>query len=158
MMLTRSVDPQQQMMNNLMNFMPLMIVFFALRYASGLSLYWVTSTLIGITIQYKITGLGLLPETLRGWAGLLGGRGSKTSGASSKPPTRPGKQPSGVSRSLTGQNGNAKRKDSDPGPTTNGQSNGSGGADDVPQETTAVVRPRKKANRARGGRGGGRRG
>ena len=159
MMLTRSVDPQQQMMNNLMNFMPLMIVFFALRYASGLSLYWVTSTLIGIAIQYKITGLGLLPETLRGWAGILGGSGHKadrwlrkTVGAS-RASSR-----AAQSRSLTGQNGDAQRKDSAPRPSANGQSNGSGGADEVPRETAAVVRPRKKANRARGGRGGGRRG
>ena len=61
MMLTKSSDPQQQMMNTMMNFMPLIVVFFATRYASGLSLYWVTSTLIGIAIQYRITGLGLLP-------------------------------------------------------------------------------------------------
>jgi YidC/Oxa1 family membrane protein insertase len=62
MMLQPSNDPQQQTMNTMMNFMPLIIVFFALKYASGLSLYWVTSTLIGIIIQYKITGWGLLPR------------------------------------------------------------------------------------------------
>jgi YidC/Oxa1 family membrane protein insertase len=158
MMLTRSVDPQQQMMNNLMNFMPLMIVFFALRYASGLSLYWVTSTLIGIAIQYKITGLGLLPETLRGWAGILQARGAKPAGGSAKPPARPGKQTRNPSRSLNGQNGDPQRKESVSRPSANGQSNGSGEVSEAPQETTAVIRPRKKANRARGGRGGGRRG
>jgi YidC/Oxa1 family membrane protein insertase len=158
MMLTRSVDPQQQMMNNLMNFMPLMIVFFALRYASGLSLYWVTSTLIGIAIQYKITGLGLLPETLRGWAGGLSFLGNRPGGGSPKPPTRPGKQSRGPSRNLTGQNGDAQRKESTSRPNTNGQTNGTGGSDGVTEEPAAVIRPRKKANRARGGRGGGRRG
>ncbi len=158
MMLTRSVDPQQQMMNNLMNFMPLMIVFFALRYASGLSLYWVTSTLIGIAIQYKITGLGLLPETLRGWTNGLSGFRSGATAGSAKPPTRSKKLSSGQARSLTSQNGDAPRKESAPRSATNGQTNGAGAADDVPQETAAVVRPRKKANRARGGRGGGRRG
>jgi YidC/Oxa1 family membrane protein insertase len=157
MMLTRSVDPQQQMMNNLMNFMPLMIVFFALRYASGLSLYWVTSTLIGISIQYKITGLGLLPETLRGWLGGLGGLGNRPSGGSGKPPARPGKPLSGLTRLLTSQNGDAQGKESAPRPNT-ARKNGTDGADEVPHETAAVVRPRKKANRARGGRGGGRRG
>lgn len=158
MMLTRSVDPQQQMMNNLMNFMPLMIVFFALRYASGLSLYWVTSTLIGIAIQYKITGLGLLPETLRGWTSGLSGLRNGPAAGSSKQPPRPKKLSSGQARSLTSSNGDAPRKESAPRSTTNGQTNGAGAADEVPQETAAVVRPRKKANRARGGRGGGRRG
>lgn len=62
MMLQQSSDPQQQTMNTMMNFMPLMIVFFATRYASGLSLYWVTSTVIGILLQVKITGWGLLPR------------------------------------------------------------------------------------------------
>lgn len=65
MMLTKSTDQQQQMMNSMMNFMPLMIIFFAARNSSGLSLYWITSTLIGIVVQYKITGLGLLPRLLR---------------------------------------------------------------------------------------------
>jgi hypothetical protein len=61
MMLTRSTDPQQQMMNTMMNFMPLMIIIFAARYPSGLALYWVTSTVIGILVQYRITGWGLVP-------------------------------------------------------------------------------------------------
>jgi YidC/Oxa1 family membrane protein insertase len=65
MMLTKSTDQQQQMMNTMMNFMPIMIIVFAARNSSGLSLYWITSTLIGIVIQYKITGLGLLPRLLR---------------------------------------------------------------------------------------------
>jgi len=64
MMLTKTSDPQQKTMNRLMNFMPLMIVFFAWHNSSGLSLYWVTSALIGIAFQYKITGLGLLPDAL----------------------------------------------------------------------------------------------
>ena len=34
----------------------------ATRYASGLSLYWVTSTIIGIAIQSRITGWGMLPK------------------------------------------------------------------------------------------------
>src|SRR5207237_926990 len=87
MMLTKAVDQQQQMMNTMMNFMPLMIVFFATQYASGLSLYWVTSTLIGILIQYRITGLGLLPETLGGliapFVGRSRGRPTRKSGSSS---------------------------------------------------------------------------
>src|SRR5205085_12312029 len=62
MMMQRSTDPQQQTMNLLMNFTPLIIIFFATRYASGLSLYWVTSTVIGIAITASITGWGSLPR------------------------------------------------------------------------------------------------
>jgi YidC/Oxa1 family membrane protein insertase len=62
MMMQKSSDPQQQTMNMMMNFTPLIIVFFAANYASGLSLYWVTSTIIGIILSAKITGWGSLPR------------------------------------------------------------------------------------------------
>src|ERR1019366_7582485 len=62
MMMQKSSDPQQQTMNMMMNFTPLIIVFFAARYPSGLSLYWVTSTVIGIILSAKITGWGSLPR------------------------------------------------------------------------------------------------
>ncbi|HEX6506663.1 MAG TPA: YidC/Oxa1 family membrane protein insertase [Chloroflexota bacterium] len=162
MMLTQSVDPQQQMMNNLMNFMPLMIVFFALRYASGLSLYWVTSTLIGIAIQYKITGWGLLPETIGHiLAPLRGGSapgGTRSTGATRKPSgSARSSPPKQAAQRLTSSNGKSQNGT----PVSNGAdvpANGSDGAGEAAGEKTAVVRPRKKANRARGGRGGGRRG
>jgi hypothetical protein len=123
-----------------MNFMPLMIVFFALNYASGLSLYWVTSTLIGIAIQYRITGWGLLPRPSQGF-GLR-----RSPSRPSRPPTR------NVARQIK--------------PATNPpdvELNGSDGAGTEPQRRAAAAAPRpavqrKKANRARGGRGGGRRG
>jgi YidC/Oxa1 family membrane protein insertase len=139
MMLTKSTDPQQQMMNTMMNFMPLMIVFFATRYPSGLSLYWVTSTLIGIAIQYKITGLGLLPETL----GNLGRLGSLQRAAVSSP--RPARERSSAVRPVRPVEAAA-----DDAVPTDGQ-NGAGGESDG---AGTVVRPRKKANRARGGRSG----
>ena len=65
MMMQKSSDPQQQTMNMMMNFTPLIIVFFAARYPSGLSLYWVTSTIIGIMLSAKITGWGSLPRVDR---------------------------------------------------------------------------------------------
>lgn len=167
MMLTRSVDPQQQMMNNLMNFMPFMIVFFALRYPSGLSLYWVTSTLIGIAIQYNITGLGLLPETLGGIFGAFGrpangfaGRPRTTRAAPTKsagPKTNRRPQPEAGDAG----NGRSARTTEAQAVTDNGSDKGTSGENSAAQpsrEITAVARPRKKANRARGGRGGGRRG
>lgn len=69
MMMQKSSDPQQQSMNMLMNFTPLIIVFFAATYPSGLSLYWVTSTLIGILVSVRITGWGSLPRFDQALAG-----------------------------------------------------------------------------------------
>ena len=55
-------DPQQKMMTQMMQFMPLMVVFFGYRFPGGLALYWVTSTLIAIIQQYFINGWGTLPD------------------------------------------------------------------------------------------------
>ncbi len=162
MMLTRSADPQQQMMNNLMNFMPLMIVFFATRYASGLSLYWVTSTVIGILIQYRITGLGLLPETLRGGffqrgagglGGSRGGGGPRVPRPDSKPKLPGGGMatiPSGTARPLVSSDGDLTGQ--------NGIADHGSGEGAPPRTASASARPRKRPNRARGGTRSGRRG
>jgi YidC/Oxa1 family membrane protein insertase len=136
MMLTRSADPQQQMMNTMMNFMPLMIIFFAVRYPSGLALYWVTSTTIGILIQYRITGWGLLadgglPTPARLFASV------RSAGSPARPKTA--KQPPQPAKSTV--------------PATEPNVDGSNGAGAKPAAVT-TARPRKKANRARGGRGG----
>ena len=67
MMLQPSSDPQQRQMNQIMQFLPLMIVVFAWSYASGLAVYWVTSNIIMIIMQYLISGWGQLwtnPMTL----------------------------------------------------------------------------------------------
>lgn len=66
MALTETDDRQQQTMNTMMHFMPLVIVLFAIRNSSGLSLYWITSTVIGILLQYRITGWGLLSVVFAG--------------------------------------------------------------------------------------------
>jgi YidC/Oxa1 family membrane protein insertase len=140
MMLTQSTDPQQQMMNSMMNFMPLLIVFFASRYPSGLSLYWVTSTLIGIAIQYRITGLGLLGPSLAGLPATVRGFVSP----STTTPTRP--KPS---RQLP-------PKAASPPETV--EPNGSDATPDTNGATPRTQRQRRKGNRPRGGRSGGRRG
>ncbi len=52
-----AVDPRQQSMNSMMTLMlPLMFGLFTLSFPSGLALYWVVSNIIGIIIQYFITG------------------------------------------------------------------------------------------------------
>jgi YidC/Oxa1 family membrane protein insertase len=64
MMMQPSQDPQQKMMNQVMQFMPLMIIYFGATFPAGLGVYWVTSTLFAIVQQYFITGWGqLLPGT-----------------------------------------------------------------------------------------------
>ncbi|MCL5961344.1 MAG: YidC/Oxa1 family membrane protein insertase [Chloroflexi bacterium] len=69
MMAPRTDDPQQKMMNQMTQFMPLMFLVFAFQVPAGLVLYWVTSNLFTFAQQYFITGWGsLVPE--RGWGSL----------------------------------------------------------------------------------------
>ncbi len=49
-----SVDPNQQQMQKMMQFMPLVFGFMFYGVASGLVLYWLTSNLVGIVQQYFI--------------------------------------------------------------------------------------------------------
>ncbi len=60
MMMQPTSDPQQRSTQQIMQFMPLMIMFFAINYPAGLALYWVTSTTFSIVMQYFITGWGQL--------------------------------------------------------------------------------------------------
>jgi YidC/Oxa1 family membrane protein insertase len=61
MMTPPTDDPQQKMQNSMMQFMPLMMLWFGLSFSSGLALYWVTQNLFGIVQQYFVTGFGSLP-------------------------------------------------------------------------------------------------
>ena len=68
MTMTPSTDPRQSTNQMMMLWlMPLMIAFFSFTLPSGLSLYWIASNLIGIGIQYFITGwqpiFPLFPKT-----------------------------------------------------------------------------------------------
>ena len=61
MMTTATTDPRQQATNQMMQWMmPLMFGFFTLSFASGLALYWFTSNIISIVMQYFVTGWGAL--------------------------------------------------------------------------------------------------
>jgi YidC/Oxa1 family membrane protein insertase len=65
---TPSTDPQAASMTQSMQItMPLMFGFITMSLASGLAVYFVVSNLVGIVIQYFITG----------WGGLLPQRGEK---------------------------------------------------------------------------------
>ena len=55
------LDPRQQSSQNMMQWMiPLFLGVFSLGWPSGLPLYWIVSNIIGISIQYFITGWGPL--------------------------------------------------------------------------------------------------
>jgi YidC/Oxa1 family membrane protein insertase len=54
MMLQPTNDPQQRQMNQIMQFLPLMIVVFAWSYPAGLAVYWVTGNFIMMLMQYFI--------------------------------------------------------------------------------------------------------
>lgn len=54
----KSTDPQQAMMNSVMNIMPLTVVFFGWTFASGPVLYWATQSVYSVVQQWFITGWG----------------------------------------------------------------------------------------------------
>lgn len=51
-------DPQQQMMNTMTNFMPLLVVVFGWTFASGAVLYWLVQSVYSVVQQWFITGWG----------------------------------------------------------------------------------------------------
>jgi YidC/Oxa1 family membrane protein insertase len=56
-----TADPQQQQMNRMMEFMPIMFIVFSLQVGAGLALYWVVSNLYTIIQQRVLVGWGSLP-------------------------------------------------------------------------------------------------
>jgi len=67
-----SADPKQRQQSQMMLWMmPLMFTLLAVSFPSGLSLFWVTSSIVRIIMQYYVTG----------WGGLAPMLGRKPSGA-----------------------------------------------------------------------------
>jgi len=60
----KPTDPQQQMMSQMMQFLPLTVIIFGWSFPSGLVLYWATQSVFGAVQQYFITGWGALREWL----------------------------------------------------------------------------------------------
>lgn len=56
-----TADPQQQQMNRMMEFMPIMFFVFSLQVGAGLALYWVVSNIYTIVQQRVMVGWGTLP-------------------------------------------------------------------------------------------------
>jgi membrane protein insertase Oxa1/YidC/SpoIIIJ len=63
-----STDPRQASQSRMMNWMmPLLFAFMALSFPSGLSLYWVASSVFRIVLQYRVSGWGgLRKQTIIG--------------------------------------------------------------------------------------------
>lgn len=59
-------DPQQAMMNTMMNFMPLMVVVFGWNFDSGPVIYWVAQSVYSVVQQWFITGWGSLGDWIPG--------------------------------------------------------------------------------------------
>jgi len=55
-------DPQTKMMNNMMQFMPLYIIFISANFPAGTVIYWAFSNIFSAVQQYFITGWGSLPN------------------------------------------------------------------------------------------------
>jgi len=62
----KSSDPQQAMMNSMMNFMPLMVVIFGWGFASGPVVYWVAQSIFSVAQQWFITGWGSMKDWIPG--------------------------------------------------------------------------------------------
>src|SRR5215218_3889138 len=59
-------DPQQAMMNQMMNFMPITVILFGWNFASGPVIYWVTQSVFSVVQQWFITGWGSLGDWIPG--------------------------------------------------------------------------------------------
>jgi len=60
----KPTDPQQKMMSQMMQFLPITVIIFGWSFPSGLVLYWATQSVFGAVQQYFITGWGGLREWL----------------------------------------------------------------------------------------------
>lgn len=99
-----SQDPQQQTMNQVMQFMPLMFIFFSLNVPAGLVLYWVTSNLYQMVQQYFISGWGQLRPAMA------------AASAAAPPPPRSASRPASVrATSDNGDGGTAVKTPSNDG-------------------------------------------
>jgi YidC/Oxa1 family membrane protein insertase len=93
-------DPQQQANSQMMLWMmPLLFAFMSLSFNSGLALYWLTSNLISIVMQYFISGWGPLANMFKKSEKkppvkpTSSGQITQKKGEPAKPPVEEGKKP-----------------------------------------------------------------
>ncbi len=99
MMTPPTDDPQQRMQNQVMQFLPLMMLYFGTTISAGVVLYWLTQNVAGIVQQYFQAGWGsLLPN---------GGSAPATKTGNTAPATKTGSAPDdgGASPLAGGANG-----------------------------------------------------
>ena len=64
MVMTPTADPRQQSQASMMLWlMPILFAYITLTFPSGLALFWVTSSVIRIALQYSVTGWGELVKS-----------------------------------------------------------------------------------------------
>ena len=61
----KSDDPNQRMFQSMAYTFPLMTVVLGAQFPSGLTLYWIATTLFQIVQQYFVSGWGQLPKYLK---------------------------------------------------------------------------------------------
>src|SRR5262249_28596420 len=81
MMTPPTDDPQQRMQNSMMQFMPLMMLWFGTTIAAGVVLYWLTQNVAGIVQQYFQSGWGSLNLPKMPWQGREGAGAVAVAGA-----------------------------------------------------------------------------
>ena len=100
MMTYPSTDARQKQTNQIMLWMmPLMFGFFTLQFPTGLAVYWVVTNLVGIAIQYFVTG----------WGALLVGRQQQPAAVVAEPP-QPPKELASDGQSGDGESGEQRAK------------------------------------------------
>lgn len=108
MIMQPTTDPQQRATQQIMQFMPLFILFFAVNYPSGLALYWLTSTIFSIVMQYFIMGWGLLFTSPFHLSEPAAGGGSAGGGSSRKGGPARGSGADSATVTLSGRDKNDK--------------------------------------------------
>ncbi len=118
---TTPADPKQAQQAQLMLWMmPMMFTVLALSFPAGLSLYWVTSSVFRIVLQYRVTGWGGLrrkePASSRGRRNTLSSRPRRrrrkwpapTSSSRIATPACSSRARPGTSRAVNGRRGTGK--------------------------------------------------
>ncbi|HEX2516390.1 MAG TPA: YidC/Oxa1 family membrane protein insertase [Chloroflexota bacterium] len=117
MMTQPTDDPQQKMQNSIMQFMPLMMLYFGTTIAAGVVLYWLTQNLAGIVQQYFQMGWGsLLPNRAStnpspGQAGITSEGGGSGTNGSGGPASLPNPSRTGHRSGRRGGGGTARREE-----------------------------------------------
>jgi YidC/Oxa1 family membrane protein insertase len=117
MMTQQTDDPQQKMQNSIMQFMPLMMLYFGTTIAAGVVLYWLTQNVAGIVQQYFQMGWGsLLPKRANtspsaGQAGITSEGGGSGTNGSGGPASLPNPSRTGHRSGRRGGGGTARREE-----------------------------------------------